>query len=344
MTLRTVVFILIVLLVLSITVGVSIGAVSIAISDVWQIAGYKIGLLQQGTWSSATENIVWLIRFPRVFLAALVGGVLAVTGATLQTMVRNPLADPYILGISAGASVGAVLAIGLGLFAFLGTLAVSLAAFLGAAVTFLVVLFLSSVGGTVAPGRLVMAGLGMGYFLSGITGLITLTSSNRLLAGEILSWTLGSLARATWFDLTLPAFLLSTVTAVLLIQARKLNALLLGDETAATLGLNVSALRRQLFILVALLIGITVAVSGSIGFIGLMVPHIVRIFVRSDHRRILPVSAILGGILLVWTDILSRIVFAPSELPVGVVTAIVGGPFFLWIIFRNHTTDYRDLH
>jgi iron complex transport system permease protein len=344
MTLRKAVAALIILLILSITIGVSIGAVSIPINDVWQIAGYKFGLLQQGAWSSGTENIVWLIRFPRVLLAAFVGGVLAVTGATLQTMVRNPLADSYILGISAGASVGAVLAIGLGLFAFLGTLAVSFAAFLGAAITFLVVLSLASVGGTVVPGRLVMAGLGMGYFLSGVTGLITLTSSNRLLAGEILSWTLGSLARATWFDLTLPAVLLSTVTAVLLIQARKLNALLLGDETAATLGIEIPTFRRQLFLLVALLIGVTVAVSGSIGFIGLMVPHIVRIFVRSDHRRILPISAILGSIFLVWTDIVSRIAFAPSELPVGVITAIVGGPFFLWILFRNRTNGYRDIH
>lgn len=323
------------LLLLSITFGVSIGTVRIPTEDVWRIAAYKIGLISRGNWSLGRENIVWLIRFPRVLLAAFVGGGLAVVGVTLQALVRNPLADSYILGISAGASVGAVLEIGMGVFAFAGTLAVSFAAFLGAIVTFIIVFNLAKINGRITPWRLVLAGIGVGYIFNGITGFITLTSDNRQLAGEILSWTLGSLARAAWLDLTLPSFVLLIITIYLILEGRSLNALVIGDETAATLGINVDAFRRRLFTQVALLTGVLVAVSGSIGFIGLMVPHMVRFVIRSDHRRVLPVAVLVGSIFLIWVDIVARAAFAPIELPVGIITSILGGPFFLWLMWRN---------
>ncbi len=333
-SLRLIILILSVLLLFSVILGVSLGPVSIPIEEVWKIALYKIGLTERGNWSIANENIVWFIRFPRVLLALVVGGGLAVVGVTLQAIVRNPLADSYILGISSGASVGAVLAISSGIFTFAGSLAVQLGGFLGALMSFTIVFTLANIGGRISPGRLILSGIGVGYVFSGITSFITLTSSNKQLAGQILSWTLGSLARASWFDLTLPSLILLTVTIYLILQARNLNALVIGDETATTLGINVGNFRRQLFILTALVTGIMVAVSGTIGFIGLMIPHIVRLIVRSDHRRVLPISVFAGSIFLIWVDLIARTAFSPIELPVGVITSILGGPFFLLMLLR----------
>lgn len=319
---------------LSIRLGVSLGPVPIPASDVWSIAAYKVGLLPKGSWSPARENIVWFIRFPRVLLSLVVGGGLAVVGVTLQALVRNPLADSYILGVSSGASVGAVLAIGFGVFAFAGPLSVSLAAFLGATVTFAIVFTLASVGGRITPSRLVLAGIGVGYIFTGMTSFITLTSRNHQLAGQILSWTLGSMARASWYDLVVPAPVLLATTAYLVLQARSLNALAVGEETAATLGIDVDNFRRALFTLVAIMTGVMVAVSGIIGFIGLMVPHMVRTVVHSEHRRVLVTSVLVGSIFLIWVDVIARTAFAPIELPVGVVTSLLGGPFFLWLMWR----------
>jgi len=199
-SLRLIILILSVLLLFSVILGVSLGPVSIPIEEVWKIALYKIGLTERGNWSIANENIVWFIRFPRVLLALVVGGGLAVVGVTLQAIVRNPLADSYILGISSGASVGAVLAISSGIFTFAGSLAVQLGGFLGALMSFTIVFTLANIGERISPGRLILSGIGVGYVFSGITSFITLTSSNKQLAGQILSWTLGSLARASWFD------------------------------------------------------------------------------------------------------------------------------------------------
>lgn len=343
---RMVLLTLSVLLLLSVTLGVSLGPVPIQARDVWGIAAYKLGLGPKGSWSAGSENIVWLIRFPRVLLAVVVGGGLAVVGVTLQALVRNPLADSYILGVSAGASVGAVLVIGAGALGFAGSLAVSLAAFLGAVVSFIIVFFLANVGGRITPERLILAGIGVGYVFSGITSFITLTSDKRQLAGQVLAWTLGSLARANWFDLTLPSIALLLITVYLVLQARSLNALVVGDETAATLGVNVDSFRRRLFTLIALITGIMVAVSGSIGFVGLMVPHMVRFVLRSDHRRVLPVSVLVGSIFLIWVDVVARgfhtPIDAPIELPAGVVTSILGGPFFLWLMWRTRYSRKRD--
>lgn len=334
------------LLLLSVTLGVSLGPVPIPLRDVWGIAAFKVGLGSKGDWTLGSENIVWLIRFPRVLLASVVGGGLAVVGVTLQALVRNPLADPYILGVSSGASVGAVLAIGLGVFAFAGSLAISLAAFMGAMLAFAIVFALASIGGRLTPGRLILAGIGVGYFFSGITSFITLTSDKRQLAGQVLSWTLGSLARATWFDLTLPSVTLITVTIYLILQARQLNVLIVGDEAAITLGVNIGSFRRQLFILTALITGVMVAVSGAIGFIGLMIPHMVRMVVRSDHRRVLPISVFVGSIFLIWVDVVARgfhsTIGSPIELPAGVVTSLLGGPFFLWLVWYNYRKQRKD--
>ncbi|MBI3959167.1 MAG: iron ABC transporter permease [Chloroflexi bacterium] len=321
-----------VLLILSITLAVVIGPVSIPMDKVWQIIWAQISWGGEGDWTQAQVNIVWLIRFPRVLLAVFVGAGLAVVGVAMQAVVRNPLADPYILGVSAGASVGAVLVLGLGWFAFIGVYAVSTGAFLGALVTFVAVFLLAQHNGRLAPSRLILSGVACAYVFSGITSLITLTSDNRELARSVLAWLLGSLAGTGWIDLTLPVAVLVLGSGYLTLQARALNALLVGDETAATLGVNVNRFRRQLLLVMSLLTGVMVAVSGAIGFVGLMIPHMVRMGVGTDHRRVLPVSVLAGSIFLIWVDVVARTAFAPIELPVGVITSLLGGPFFIWLM------------
>lgn len=332
---RIVIFLLFIILFLTVVVSISIGAVTLSVKEIWSIVGYKMGLFGDSNWLIGTENIVWLIRVPRVLLAVVVGAGLAVAGTALQALVKNPLADTYILGISSGASVGAVLAIGLGAFAFVGPVAIQFGGFIGALTAFVLVYFLAHSEGRLTPWRLILAGIGIGYFFSGITSFITLTSKNRDLAGQVLSWTMGSMANASWFDLGIPTIVLLLSTIYLIFQARQLNTLILGDETATTLGLNVDQFRKHIFVVVALIIGVMVSVSGSIGFVGLMIPHIARLILGPDHRFVLPISAVTGSIFLVWIDVIARSAFAPIELPVGVITFLVGGPFFLFILWNS---------
>jgi iron complex transport system permease protein len=328
---------LVIVLFISITLGVSIGPVKIPLLDVWSIALHKVGLLESGNWSQAHENIVWLIRFPRVLMAVFVGSGLSIVGVTMQALVRNLLADPYILGISSGASVGAISVLAFNTFAFAGVYAISFGAFLGALLTFVMVFILGQKNGKMMPGRLILAGVAISYFFSGLTSFISMTSSNRELARDLLSWLLGSLAGSNWLELTLPAIAILLGSLFLLLQARSLNALSMGDETASTLGVNINHFRRILFFVASLITGIMVAVSGAIGFIGLMIPHFVRMFVGPDHRRVLPVSIFAGGIFLIWVDLLARTAFAPLEVPVGVITSLLGGPFFIWLLlFRSN--------
>ncbi len=332
MPLGLILLVLTAVLLISITLGISIGPVQIPFVDVWKIGMYKIGFIEAGDWARSHENIVWLIRFPRVIMGVFVGAGLSVVGVTLQALVRNPLADPYLLGISSGASVGAVLVLGLGFLALAGIYAVSIGAFLGAMLAFVLVFAIAQQRGHVTPQRLILAGLAISYVFSGITSYITLTSDDRDLAGDVLSWTMGSLAHADWVDLTLPALVLVIGTIYLVLQSRKLNALIMGDETAATLGIDVMAFRRQLFVVSSLITGVMVAVAGAIGFIGLMIPHVVRLLTGSNHQRVLPISLFLGAIFLIWVDVFARTAFAPTELPVGVITSMLGGPFFLWLM------------
>lgn len=329
--LPVVVAVLAVGLLVTLTLAVTIGPVELSMTMVWQIAFAKL-TGGTGDWSIAQENIVWMLRFPRVLLAAVVGGGLAAVGVAMQAVVRNPLADPYVLGISSGASVGAVLVLGTGALSFLGLYAISAGAFAGAIVSFTLVFLVAAAGGQLSPLRLVLAGMACGYSLSGLTSLIVLTSDNRELARTAMEWLLGSFGGAAWSDLGLPAAVLLLGTTWLVLSGRALNALLVGDDTARTLGIDVGRLRIGLFIVLSLLTGIMVAVSGAIGFVGLVIPHIVRMLVGTDHRRVLPVSVLVGAIFLVWVDVVARMAFAPIELPVGVITALLGGPFFVWML------------
>ena len=315
--------------------SVAVGSVPITPDRVVSVIASHLLPWHIGTSATAVQaQIIWEFRLPRALLGLIVGASLAVAGAVLQAVVRNPLADPFVFGVSSGASVAAVavLTLASGVFA---TVSVPVAAFAGALATTLLVFLLAQRRGRVTPHRLVLAGVAMSYLLSSITSYLVLRASA---PGEgvsqVLSWLSGSLAAADWGELGLPAVVLVLATVLLIALARILNAFLIGDETAASLGVDVGRIRLVLFVITSLLVGVVVAVSGAIGFVGLVVPHAVRMIIGSDHRWVLPTSALAGGLLLVVVDIAARLVLAPSELPVGLLTAAVGAPFFLWLLRR----------
>lgn len=335
---------LLAVLLVSLTLAITLGPVRIAPQQAWLIAAHEIGTrlgmdLQPGDWSTAQFQIVWRVRMPRILLAALAGAGLALVGVAMQAMVRNPLADPYLLGVSSGASVGAVSVLAFGALAFAGELALPLGAFGGALIACVSVYLLAYANGRLQASRLILGGVAIAYCLGGVTSLIVLTADQRELANSVLTWTLGSLAGTRWDELGLPAALLLIGAALLLTQARALNALLSGEESAATLGVDTTRTRRWLFVLVSLVTGVLVALTGPIGFVGLIVPHITRMLVGAEHRRVLPVAALVGAIFLVWVDVFSRIAFAPAEVPVGVITSLLGGPFFVWMLCRKNARE-----
>jgi iron complex transport system permease protein len=324
------------LLVAVMLVAVTFGSVTVPIDQVWRsVAAHLIG----STGGSPIQDaIVWQLRMPRVLLGALVGAGLAVSGVAAQALVRNPLADPYVLGISSGASVGAVavLVTGVGV---IDTLAPGLAAFVGALATFVMVYLLARRGGMFAPGRLVLAGIAVANALTGVTSYLVLQGNDPGKTNEVLFWLLGSLAGASWSDLGFPALALLAGIVLLMLRGRALNALLVGDETAASLGVRPARLRRELFAVVSLVTGIMVSLSGGIGFVGLIVPHILRLLIGSEHRRLLPAVALGGAVFMVLVDLLARFALRPQELPVGIVTAVVGAPVFLALMSRRRISE-----
>ncbi|MDT9698087.1 iron ABC transporter permease [Streptomyces sp. P17] len=318
----------------ALTAAVAWGSTSIPPGEVWSVVWRR--LTGETPRPGTNDLIVWQLRVPRALLAALVGAGLGLVGTAMQALVRNPLADPYFLGISNGASLGAVAAIVLGLGAG-GSLGLGLsgAAFAGALATFALVWAIARRGGGFAPLRLVLAGVATGQFLSGFTSYLVLQAGDEQQTRSVLFWLMGSLSGANWPLLAAPAVAVPVVLLLLQARARGLNALLMGDETAAGLGIDVLRLRRELFAVTSLLTGVLVAVSGAIAFVALMVPHACRLVVGGDHRRLLPVSALFGALLLVVVDIVCRTAMDTQELPVGVVTSLIGAPALLYLLDRR---------
>lgn len=319
--------------------GLMIGSVSIPAGDAVAVLLHWLsgGWLMTPDWRHAHEIIIVQTRVPRVILAAVVGASLGVSGMVIQAIVRNPLAGPSILGVSSGAATGAVVVMRFGLVV-LGAFTLHIAAFLGGLAALSVVFWIARTGGQMTPTRLVLAGVAMGAVLSALTSLLVLTSPDPQLAARVLFWTLGGFGAAQWKLLPIPVIALAVGLVAMLAQARRLNLLLAGDESAVALGLDVERFRRTMFILTAALTGITVAVSGVIGFVGLIMPHIVRLMVGADHRRALPTVALAGATFTIAADLVARSIIAPLELPVGIVTALVGGPFFIWLLRRDART------
>ncbi|WP_449202373.1 FecCD family ABC transporter permease [Actinomadura geliboluensis] len=317
------------------TAGIAAGSVRLPPGQVWGILLHRLHpALADPAWPPVRETIVLDVRLPRVLLCGVVGAGLSVCGTALQALVRNPLADPMLLGVSSGATVGAVLVVVLHV-AWFGMFSLPLAAFGGALLALLLVYSLARSGGRMTTVRLVLAGVATAEVLSAVASYLIITSDDPRGAEAALRWTLGGLAGTTWTVLWIPAAAVLAGTAVLLGLSRPLNLLLAGEEAAASLGLDVHRFRAAAFVLVALMIGTVVAVSGSIGFVGLIMPHAVRLLVGADHRRALPAAALLGAAFLIAADLAARTLISPEEIPVGILTALVGGPFFLYLMRRR---------
>lgn len=284
------------------------------------------------------ESIVWQIRAPRVVLAATVGAGLALAGAALQAVVRNVLADPYVLGINSGASCGAAAALLFGLGAGFGDYALQTCAFLGAAAASALVFAVARGSGRLSSLRLLMSGVAVGYALAACTSFLIFASDSAEGARTVLFWLLGSLGLAAWNGpLAAVAAAVCGALALGILFGRRIDVLSAGDDAARALGIDPDRLRLVLVAVVCVLVGILVAMAGSIGFVGLVVPHLARRAVGGTHRALLPLSAVFGAILLVASDILARTVLAPQEVPIGIVTAVLGAPFLL-ILVRRMTT------
>lgn len=321
-------------LLLSISAAVSIGAVSIPLGMVWGIIVDKLvpGLVTSD-WSAGRAAIVWDIRLPRALLAALVGAGLALVGAVLQSVTRNPLADPHLLGISSGAAFGAILAL-LHTGMFLGLATVPLLAFIGALASTLLVLSVASFAQATSADRLVLTGVAVSFIVMALANVLIFLGDPRA-AHTVVFWMLGGLGLAQWAHLVWPALILAGAAIWFRAVAGSLNAMTIGDETASTLGIPVVRFRIACFVVAALVTGVMVAFSGVIGFVGLMVPHIVRLVVGGDNVRVLPASMLVGAIFLVWADIVARTLMRPEDMPIGIVTGLVGGVFFIWLLRRR---------
>lgn len=326
--------------------GICLGPTSVNAPDTLSILGHHLAQILPGTDPAATtpwpqdpqkDAIVWQLRTPRVILAAIVGSALALTGMVLQAVVRNLLADPYILGIHSGASCGAAAAIVLGIGAQFGDYALQGSAFLGALAATAVVFGVALSSGKLTSLRVLLTGVAIGYALSAATSFLIFASDSPEASRSIMFWLLGSLGLANFNGVLLVTLITTAVVAVaFILLAPRIDALSSGDATSLAVGINPTTLRAVLLGLSSLLIGVVVAMSGAIGFIGLIIPHIARRLVGSKHRWALPISAVLGAILLIWADILSRVVLAPQEIPVGIVTALLGAPFIIPLIKRAY--------
>jgi iron complex transport system permease protein len=321
-------------LLVSIIVAVSVGAVAIPLATVWGVALDRIlpGIVTSD-WSAGRANIVWEIRFPRVVLAGLVGAGLGLVGAALQSVTRNPLADPHLLGISSGGAFGAIAAL-LHTGLFLGLLTVPLMAFGGALVATVLVLGVAQLAGATSADRLVLAGVAVSFVIMACANILIFLGDPRA-THTVVFWMLGGLGLAQWSHLLWPLTVLIPCGLWLWAQAGRLNAMSLGDETAASLGIEVGRFRLTVFVAAALVTGVMVAFSGLIGFVGLMMPHLVRLVVGGDNARVLPASALAGAVFLIWADALARVAVAPEDMPIGVVTGLVGGVFFIWMMARR---------
>jgi len=319
------------LLLASVVVAVTIGPADLSPTEVLASVAHHLGI-GAAPESVLRDGIVWELRLPRVLTAAAVGAGLAVSGAVMQAVTRNPLADPYLLGLSGGASLGAVSVLVLGVTALLPP-----AAFAGALAALAATLLIARASGPLTPSRTVLAGVAVSSIAAAVTSLVIFWTATGDSYREILGWLLGSLAGARWPAVAISVGAVVLVAVPLALAGRTLDAFAFGDTAAASLGVSVDRTRWVLLIATAVLTGAMVSVSGSIGFVGLVLPHAVRLVVGAGNRAVLPLSALLGAVFLIWADTVARTAFDPRELPVGIVTAIVGAPLFVVLLVARRT-------
>lgn len=346
------ILILILILVASIVIAISIGVVSIPYSDVWSIIVYNVvdklslGHLQIGDpellGSGTYYDIVWNIRSPRVFLAAIVGMILALAGVVMQATVQNPLADPYILGMSSGASLGATFAIAVGatslLGLYFGSASIAVFAFIGSLIASFAVLGLASAGGRPTTVKLILSGTIISSLLGAFSNLIVVLFADAEEMQSITYWLLGSFGSAQWYKIIIPLLALIVVLAYFITQVRNLNTMLMGDEVATTLGVDLAKKRVIYVVMTAILTACAVCFCGVIGFVGLMIPHIVRGITGNNHWKLMPLSVLVGGIFMIWADVAARTIMGGSELPIGIITAVCGAPIFAYIMIKKTYT------
>ncbi|MED3574030.1 iron ABC transporter permease [Cytobacillus praedii] len=326
-----------VLLLLSAVVSLSLGSANLPLSHVWGIILHKLPILDgfiDTNWAASSEQIILKVRLPRVFLAILVGACLSLAGAGFQGVLRNPLADPYTLGVASGSAVGAAFLILFGFHTILfGTWTIPLVAFVTGLLSLLVVLRLANVQGKYKLETIILSGVVVSAFLGAIVSFMVSMSDQ--VVNEIVFWLMGSLALRGWsFTFVLMPYLAIGIV-VLLSYGRTLNLFALGERQAAHLGVNIKRTRLVVLIVSTLITAAAVSIVGTIGFVGLVVPHLVRLIVGPDYRLLLPLTVIFGAIYVLWADTIARTLLSPTEIPLGVVTAVLGAPFFAYLLRRN---------
>ncbi|XMB85787.1 iron ABC transporter permease [Mycoplasmatota bacterium WC44] len=326
----------VILLALVVGIATSVGSYKINIYEVFNIITHNIFKIPiSNEIDSKKEVIIWIIRFPRVLLALLVGASLAVSGAVTQSVLKNPLASPYTLGVSSGASLGVAIVIATGLsMPYFGKFSLTVTGIVFSLMTVLIVLtFASKLDKNLSNMTVVLTGMVLSLFLSSVVTIIMALSKDGL--ESIVRWSMGSLALRGWSYVyaVLPFFLIGMIG--ILLHTKELDALTFGEENALTLGVSVKKVKRRLIILAAILAGSAIAVSGVIGFIGLIAPHLVRKIYGSKHIYIIPFSVVVGGLFLILADLVARTIITPSELPVGAVTSLLGAPFFIYVYFSG---------
>lgn len=333
----TVLIVLLALLVFSILASITFGNADLSVKEVYSVVAYELLHIRKFSdfAEGAVHDVVWIIRFPRVILALCVGMGLAVCGVVMQAVVKNPLADPYILGISSGASLGATIGVLFGFGALFGANSVGVMAFLGAMGTSFLVLFIANIGGRSNAGKLILAGMAVSSVCSAIGNFAIYIVNNKNATSEIMFWTMGSLAGAKWqrVAVLLPVIFIGTL--IFWSQFRNLNLMLLGDEASITLGTDLHRARNLYMILSSLMVGFAVYAAGTIGFVGLIIPHAVRMIFGTDHRRLVPLCALVGAIFLIWADVGCRVILKNSEMPIGILVSIIGAPCFIYLMVRR---------
>lgn len=331
----TILLICFTLLFLSVILSLAFGAVHIAPGSVFDILWFKLSGTKLGSWSQSREMIVCHVRAPRALLALFAGGGLAVVGASMQATVRNPMADPYLLGLSSGASAGAALGISFGAMFIALPFFIPAMAFAGALIAFVLVYYIAKESQQLLPNRLILAGISISYLFASITSFLSFLAPEHSLR-EITYWLLGSVAAANWTSIPLMAIFVTAGLLFLLLHSKEFDVIVLGDETAVSLGVDPQRFRLKVFVVISLVTGVIVAETGAIGFVGLMIPHFVRLFGISDHKRLLLISFLSGAVFLIWGDVIARTILSPEELPIGIVTSMFGAPCFIWILKTTH--------
>lgn len=334
---------LIILLILSVGIAVSIGSVSIDIVDVYKIIIYKLFGNESLIRNIDTSfiDIVWEIRLPRVLLGVISGAGLALGGVVMQATVQNPLADPYILGISSGGTLGAAFAmLAVSSFNLVGSssLSINLMSFLGALFASILVFKFSSIGGRITSTKLVLSGVVINLIFSSLTNLLIYFTNDNSAIRSATEWTMGSLVSANFNNILIPFVVVFVCIVFFMTQYRIMNGMLLGDETAITLGIDLSMYRKIYLVIVSILTGVLVSSCGIIGFVGLVIPHITRSLVGTNHKYNIPVAILIGAIFLVWADVLARILIKNMEMPIGIITSLIGAPFFMYIMIKRTYT------